>query len=60
MRSKWASARREEGASLDRYVTDPAAAGLDLDAIFDYTAFTRHAPEIVGRLDDLDGVGEPT
>jgi adenylosuccinate lyase len=31
----------------------PAAAGLDLDAIFDYAAFTRHAPEIVGRLDAL-------
>jgi adenylosuccinate lyase len=34
---------------------EPAAAGLDLDAIFDYAAFTRHAPEIVGRLDALTG-----
>ncbi|HWH10581.1 MAG TPA: adenylosuccinate lyase [Solirubrobacteraceae bacterium] len=32
---------------------EPAAAGLDLDAIFDYAAFTRHAPEIVGRLDGM-------
>jgi adenylosuccinate lyase len=33
---------------------EPAAAGLDLDAIFDYVRFTRHAPEIVGRLDEID------
>jgi len=39
--------------------TDPAAAGLDLDAIFDYAAFTRHAPEIVGRLDALVPRQEP-
>jgi adenylosuccinate lyase len=32
---------------------EPAAAGLDLDTIFDYAAFTRHAPEIVGRLDTI-------
>ncbi len=30
-----------------------AAPGLDLDAIFDPEAFTRHADEIVGRLDSL-------
>jgi adenylosuccinate lyase len=30
-----------------------AAPGLDLDAIFDPRAFTRHAPEIVGRLDAI-------
>jgi adenylosuccinate lyase len=30
-----------------------AAPGLDLDAIFDPTAFVRHAHEIVGRLDEL-------
>ena len=30
-----------------------AAAGLDLDAIFDPTAYTAHAEEIVGRLDAL-------
>jgi len=30
-----------------------AAPGLDLDAIFDPAAFTRHAESIVGRLDSL-------
>ena len=30
---------------------DPAGAGLDLDAIFDYAPFVRYADEIVGRLD---------
>jgi adenylosuccinate lyase len=30
-----------------------AAPELDLDAIFDPRAFTRHAPEIVGRLDAI-------
>jgi adenylosuccinate lyase len=30
-----------------------AAPGLDLDAIFDPTAFVRYAAEIVGRLDEL-------
>jgi adenylosuccinate lyase len=30
--------------------SDPAGDGLDLDAIFDYGAFVRHADEIVGRL----------
>ena len=33
--------------------SDPAGAGLDLDAIFDYGPFVRHAPEIVGRLDEI-------
>ena len=28
-------------------------AGLDLDAIFDYAPFVRHAGEIVGRLDAI-------
>jgi adenylosuccinate lyase len=31
--------------------SEPAAAGLDLEAIFDYTPFVRYAKEIVGRLD---------
>jgi adenylosuccinate lyase len=30
---------------------DPDAAGLDLDAIFDYAPFVRYADEIVARLD---------
>jgi adenylosuccinate lyase len=32
---------------------DPAGARLDLDAIFDYAPFVRHAGEIVGRLDAI-------
>jgi adenylosuccinate lyase len=34
---------------------DPAAAaaGLDLEAIFDYAPFVRYAPEIVARLDEI-------
>ncbi len=32
---------------------DTRTAGLDLDAIFDYAHFTRHAAEIVGRLDEI-------
>jgi adenylosuccinate lyase len=27
--------------------------GLDLDAVFDLSAYTRHAAEIVGRLDAI-------
>jgi adenylosuccinate lyase len=33
---------------------DPAGAGLDLDAIFDYAPFVRYADEIVERLDDVN------
>jgi adenylosuccinate lyase len=32
---------------------DPAGTGLDLDAIFDYAPFVRHADEIVARLDAI-------
>ncbi len=32
---------------------DDRTAGLDLDAIFDYSHFTRNAHEIVGRLDEI-------
>jgi adenylosuccinate lyase len=32
---------------------DPVGAGLDLDAIFDYVPYVRHADEIVGRLDAI-------
>jgi adenylosuccinate lyase len=34
-------------------VADPSGAGLDLDAIFDYGPFVRHAHEIVARLDAI-------
>jgi adenylosuccinate lyase len=32
---------------------EPEAASLDLDAIFDYGHYARHADEIVGRLDEI-------
>ena len=32
---------------------DPRAAGLDLDELFDYGALTRHAGEVVARLDAI-------
>ena len=32
---------------------EPAAAGIDLDAVFDYGPFVRYAGEIVGRLDAI-------
>jgi adenylosuccinate lyase len=32
---------------------DERTAGLDLDAIFDYSHYTRHAQEIVARLDEI-------
>ncbi len=32
---------------------DPVGAELDLEAIFDYGQYTRHAREIVARLDDI-------
>src|SRR3954463_10156341 len=36
-----------------RDLLSSAAPGLDLDAVFDPSAFVRHAEEIVGRLDEL-------
>jgi adenylosuccinate lyase len=32
---------------------DPTAAGLDLEAVFDYAPFVRYADEIVGRLQEI-------
>jgi adenylosuccinate lyase len=37
----------------DLLAADTRAAGLDLDAIFDYGHFVRHAPEIMARLDEI-------
>ena len=37
----------------DLLAADPAGAGLDLDAIFDYAPFVRYADEIVSRLDAI-------
>ena len=42
----------DEGTSF-RDLLAQAAPELDLDSVFDPTAFTRHAAEIVGRLDSL-------
>jgi adenylosuccinate lyase len=35
--------------------SEPAAAGLDLDALFDYGVYVRHAGEIFARLDEISG-----
>jgi adenylosuccinate lyase len=44
----------DEGIPLrDLLAADERAAGLDLDAIFDYGHYTRHAHEIVARLDEI-------
>ncbi|HEY5193889.1 MAG TPA: adenylosuccinate lyase [Solirubrobacteraceae bacterium] len=44
----------DEGTPLrDLLATDERAAGLDLDGIFDYGHYTRHAQEIVARLDEI-------
>src|SRR5829696_6635642 len=37
----------------DLLAEEPAAAGLDLDALFDYGRFTRHVPEVLARLDAI-------
>jgi hypothetical protein len=36
-----------------RELLDHQQLGLDLDRVFDYGAYTRHASEIVGRLDAI-------
>ena len=38
---------------------DPAGAGLDLDAIFDYAPFVSNAAEIVARLDAIAPASVP-
>ncbi len=43
----------------DLLARDPAGAGLDLDAIFDYGVFVRHADEIVARLDAISAPRVP-
>ncbi|HET8672768.1 MAG TPA: adenylosuccinate lyase [Thermoleophilaceae bacterium] len=44
----------DEGAEF-RDLLAQAVPGLDLDAIFDPSAFVKHADEIVGRLDSIAG-----
>jgi len=44
----------DEGVPLrDLLSEDPRAAGLDLEAIFDYGHFIRYAEQIVARLDEI-------
>jgi adenylosuccinate lyase len=44
----------DDGTPLrELLVADERASGLDLDAIFDYSHYTRHAGEILARLDDI-------
>src|SRR5215212_3069441 len=38
---------------------EPAAAALDLDALFDYGRFTRHVPEVLARLDAIAPAAAP-
>ncbi len=44
----------DEGVQLrELLAADERAAALDLDAIFDYGHYTRHAGEIIARLEDI-------
>ncbi len=44
----------DDGTPLrELLVADERASWLDLDAIFDYSHYTRHAGEILARLDDI-------
>jgi adenylosuccinate lyase len=44
----------DEGIALrELLAVDERARGLDLDAIFDYSHYVRHAPEILARLDAI-------
>ncbi len=38
----------------DLLAGEPAVGSVDLDMVFDYRQFTRHAGEIVGRLDAIE------
>jgi adenylosuccinate lyase len=42
----------DEGTSF-RELIGAAAPDLDLDAVFDYGAYLKHVPEVIGRLDSL-------
>ncbi len=44
----------DEGTPLRELLSrDERASGLDLDAIFDYSRYVRHAPEILARLEAI-------
>jgi adenylosuccinate lyase len=44
----------DEGTSF-RELIGAAAPELELDAVFDYDAYLEHVPEVIARLDQLDG-----
>jgi adenylosuccinate lyase len=46
-------ASSEQTPLRDLLAAGEHATALDLDAIFDYAAFTRHVPELIARLDSL-------
>jgi adenylosuccinate lyase len=46
-------ASQEQLPMRELLAADPRASGLDLDAIFDYSHYVRHAAEIVARLDRI-------
>ena len=49
----------DEGTPLrDLLAAEPAAAGLDLDAVFYYGQFVRHADAIFERLDEIELAGD--
>jgi adenylosuccinate lyase len=50
------SAQRAWDQGIDfRELIAEAAAELDLDAVFDYQAYLEHVPEVIARLDKLQG-----
>jgi adenylosuccinate lyase len=50
------SAQRAWDEETDfRELIGKAAPELDLDAIFDYEAYLEHVPEVIARLDQLQG-----
>jgi adenylosuccinate lyase len=50
------SAQRAWDEGIDfRELIGKAAPELDLDAIFDYEAYLEHVPEVIARLDHLEG-----
>jgi adenylosuccinate lyase len=44
----------DEGTDF-RELIGAAAPQLDLDAVFDYDAYLKHVPEVMARLDRLEG-----
>jgi adenylosuccinate lyase len=43
----------------DLLAAEPAAEGLDLDAIFDYGHYLRHVPEVLERLEVVAPAADP-